>query len=189
MQKDNYIFRLDARYAKNNLISIIIIFLPCAALVFYAIATADDLVFEVKTLYFIVFGIAVFMFLLEAFAIFRIDKVFLTENSIVLQKNSKNLEFLYADIKFVIRKEWTIVDKSSIKFYDRKTSEPIFVLGGHFISRSDFERFIEAISKHTILNSELVEQGTFGEAVNLIDEDGSSQLQYPYLSKKNFFGD
>ena len=55
--------------------------------------------------------------------------------------------------------------------------------------RSDFERFIEAISKHTILNSELVEQGTFGEALNLIDEDGSSQLQYPYLSKKNFFGD
>ena len=91
MQKDNYIFRLDARYAKNNLISIIIIFLPCAALVFYAIATADDLVFEVKTLYFIVFGIAVFMFLLEAFAIFRIDKVFLTENSMVVQKNSKNL--------------------------------------------------------------------------------------------------
>lgn len=189
MQKDNYIFRLDARYAKNNLISIIIIFLPCAALVFYAIATADDLVFEVKTLYFIVFGIAVFMFLLDAFAIFRIDKVFLTENSIVVQKNSKNLEFLYADIKFVIRKEWTIADKSSIKFYDRKTSEPIFVLGGHFISRSDFECFIEAISKHTILNSELVEQGTFGEALNLIDEDGSSQLQYPYLSKKNFFGD
>ena len=114
MQKDNYIFRLDARYAKNNLISIIIIFLPCAALVFYAIATADDLVFEVKTLYFIIFGIAVFIFLLEAFAIFRIDKVFLTENSIVVQKNSKNLEFLYADIKFVIRKEFsdTIVLKS-----------------------------------------------------------------------------
>lgn len=115
--------------------------------------------------------------------------MFLTENSIVVQKNSKNLEFLYTDIKFVVRKEWTIADKSSIKIYDRKTSEPIFVLGGHFISRSDFERFIEAISKHTILNSELVEQGTFGEALNLIDEDGSSQLQYPYLSKKNFLGD
>ena len=74
---------MDARYAKNNLISIIIIFLPCAALVFYAIATADDLVFEVKALYFIILGLAIFMFLLEAFAIFRMDKVFLTENSIV----------------------------------------------------------------------------------------------------------
>ena len=169
MQKDNYIFRLDARYAKNNLISIIIIFLPCAALVFYAIATADDLVFEVKALYFIILGLAIFMFLFEAFAVFRIDKVFLTENSIVVQKNSKNLEFLYADVKFVIRKEWTITDKSNIKFYDRKTSEPIFILGRHFISRGDFERFIEAISKHTILNSELVEQGAFGEALNLID--------------------
>ena len=107
---------MDARYAKNNLISIMIILLPCAALVSYAIATADDLVFEVKTLCFIVFGIAVFMFLLEALAIFRIDKVFLTENSIVVQKNSKNLEFLYADVKFVIRKEWAIADKSNIKF-------------------------------------------------------------------------
>ena len=131
MQKDNYIFRLDARYAKNNLISIIIIFLPCAALVFYAIATADDLVFEVKTLYFIVFGIAVFMFLLEAFAIFRIDKVFLTENSMVVQKNSKNLEFLYTDIKFVIRKELseTIVLKS---FFEEWVLYKCEIAAGHF---------------------------------------------------------
>ena len=125
--------------------------------------------------------------MLEAFAIFRIDKVFLTENSMVVQKNSKNLEFLYADIKFVIRKEWTIADKNSIKFYDRKTSEPIFVLGGHFILRSDFERFIEAISKHTILNNELVEQSTFGEALNFDRRRRLVAAAIPVSLKEKFF--
>lgn len=182
----NITFCLNIRENKNRILSNIFIIIIVSLPFLYAIYSSENINIEFKKILLIIFGVAVLVALYERFhLIFSLDSILVTDIGFILKKSDFMFEYKYSEIKFIVKSG--IDGKKIISFYNSKTSRLLFTLDEKDIEEGKITDFIDAISKYTILDSEMLSNTTYGEVLELTKDNNVSVCNNNYVFKKTFY--